>query len=133
VRDLHPDVAVYRGAQSIKKMPEIYRNSDALLVPSHYEPGSLVVGEALASGLPVVASTQVGPIEVLSPDTCRVFESGDLDDFERQVRAMVADLRAGRAPELAEAARREAETLFSPRRIGDDLHRILRDVTKARG
>lgn len=129
LRDLHPTVGVYSGSQSIKSMPDIYRRSDVLLVPSHYEPGSLVVGEALASGLPVVASSQVGPIEVLDSDCCRVFESGNLDDFEAVVRSTVDDLRAGRAPELAEKGRRQAEQQFAPEKIGKDLVRILRGVS----
>lgn len=131
VKDLDPATAVYHGSKSIRDMPAMYRESDILLVPSHYEPGSLVVGEALASGLPVVASSQVGPIEVLSRDTCRVFRSGDLDDFERAVRELIADLRAGRAPELGRAAREQAVELFAPRKIGDDLTRILHEAATA--
>ena len=75
-------------------MPELFRAADALLVPSHYEPGSLGVGEALASGVPVVVSDAVGPAEVLDPRTCRVFPTGD-PDAERAAEAFACRPTAG--------------------------------------
>ena len=123
--ELNPAVATYLGEVPAAEMPRVYSEADALLVPSHYEPGSLVVGEALAAGRPIVASDQVGPIEVLDPRICRVFPRGDLDGFEREVRQLVADLRGGAQSELAELARHEAHEQFSPARMGGDLLRIL--------
>ena len=39
---------------------DVYREADVLIVPSYYEPWGLVVHEALAHGLPVIVSDQVG-------------------------------------------------------------------------
>ena len=73
LQDLNPAVAKYAGSLGSDAMPGLYQMVSAVLIPSHYEPGSLVAGEALASGLPIVASDEVGPAEVLDPDCCRVF------------------------------------------------------------
>jgi glycosyltransferase involved in cell wall biosynthesis len=110
-------------------MPDIYATADVLLAPSHYEPGSLVVGEALSAGLRVVASDQVGPVEVVDRRVCRVFPAGDLDALEREVRAVVEAVRADRNGANAKIARREAQEHFAPDKIGRDLVRILDEVT----
>jgi glycosyltransferase involved in cell wall biosynthesis len=111
-------------------MPEVYAGADVLLVPSHYEPGSLVVGEALASGMSVVASDQVGPAEVVDRRVCRVFPDADLDTFEREVRRLVMEVRAAGAGMLAKTARREAHERFSPHRIGRELVAILEEACR---
>ena len=71
--ELNPQVAECLRGVPATDMPNVYAAADLVLVPSHYEPGSLVVGEALAAGLPIVASDQVGPVEVIDRRVCRVF------------------------------------------------------------
>ena len=128
LEELNPDLAKYIGGVPASEMPKIYATADALLVPSHYEPGSLVVGEALAAGLPIVASDQVGPVEVVDGRVCRVFSDGDLDAFEREVRTVVSDVRADRNGVIDATARREATTHFAAEKIGLELSRILDEV-----
>jgi glycosyltransferase involved in cell wall biosynthesis len=128
LEELNPDLAKYIGGVPPSEMPKIYGAADAVLVPSHYEPGSLVVGEALSAGLPIVASDQVGPVEVVDGRVCRVFPAGDLDALECEVRTLVAELRADRDGAMAAMAQREASTHFAPEKIGVELIRILDDV-----
>jgi glycosyltransferase involved in cell wall biosynthesis len=132
IKSLHPSVAHYGGSVGSSQMPALYRESDIVLVPSHFEPGSLVVGEALASGLPVVASDQVGPVEVLDRAVCRTFRFGDLDDFEMTVRALVDELENGAAGRLAERARHEAVNKFAPPVLGARLLEILEEASALR-
>jgi glycosyltransferase involved in cell wall biosynthesis len=49
----------------IKEMPEFYQNLDLLLLTSHFEGTPLTVLEALAMGVPVVASRVDGSAEIL--------------------------------------------------------------------
>ncbi len=128
LEDLEPKVARYLGPQPPEDMPAVMRSADALLMPSHYEPGALVVGEALASGLPVVVSDCVGPAEVLNPRCCRVFRSGDLDGFEAEVRRLVGELRTDRDG-LASLARAEAEQ-FAPAVVAERLREILAGASR---
>jgi glycosyltransferase involved in cell wall biosynthesis len=52
-----------------RDVPEIMRAADVCLCPSRYEPFSLAALEALASGLPVITSENVGAARLL-PDDC---------------------------------------------------------------
>jgi glycosyltransferase involved in cell wall biosynthesis len=131
LKELNPALAEHIGEVSPADMPEVYAGADLLLVPSHYEPGSLVVGEALSSGLPIVASDQVGPVEVVDRSVCRVFRDGDLDGFEREVRRLVREVQADEGA-LAHTARREAQKHFSAHRTGDELIAILEEVASGR-
>ena len=121
LRDLNPAVATYEGSCPWFELANLYRESDVLLQPSHYEPFALTVGEALASGLSVVASDEVGAAEGVDRRVCRVFPTGDLDAFEAEVRCLVDDLRGGQRAGLRETARAEAERLFAPAVVARQL------------
>lgn len=134
LKELNPAIASYEGSARSDDMPRIFRAADVLLVPSHYEPGSLVLSEALACGVVVVASDQVGQGEVVSEECCRVFPRGDLDALEREVRSLVDELRSDeRREHLARAARDQALENFTADRIGDDLLRVLAEACGAGG
>lgn len=55
----------YLGRVPDGKLPEIYRSSDVLLMPSRSETFGIVAIEAQASGLPVIATNIPGPREIL--------------------------------------------------------------------
>ena len=55
----------YVGRLSGKELIKIYCIADTLVLPSHLEPWGLVVNEAMATGLPVIVSDQVGCVEDL--------------------------------------------------------------------
>jgi FkbM family methyltransferase len=97
------------------------------LLPSRYEPFGLVVGEALACGLPTVVSDQVGAGEGVSGLVCRRFPDGDLDAFEREVRKLLRDLERDE-PGIRSAAVAQARAQFAPEVIGAQLQTILRQA-----
>lgn len=129
--DLNPAVATYEGGRSQLELADMYRASDVLLQPSHYEPFALTVGEALASGLPVVASDLVGATEGVDQRACRVFESGSLDAFEAAVRGVIDDVRGGQRGALRDLARSEAERLFAPHVVARQLVDVFTIVSVA--
>ena len=86
--------------------------SDILLVPSHYEPGGIVVGEALAAGMLIVASDVVGSAEILSNEVCLRFAAGDFSEFLLAMEAAVSRIRPD-AKTLRLKAREECEKHFS--------------------
>jgi len=95
--------------------PEVIKemeNSDVLLVPSHYEPGGIVVGEALAAGMVVVASDVVGSAEILSDEVCMRYPAGNVLGFLTATETAIECMRSG-PQKLRQRARDECEKHFS--------------------
>lgn len=83
-----------------------YAAADAVALPSRYEPFGNVHLEALASGVPVVASDVAGGAEVIQDGlNGAVVDARD----SRALAAALSRLRERRPAELADAARRSAE------------------------
>jgi glycosyltransferase involved in cell wall biosynthesis len=130
LRGLNPETAEYLGRVDAGGLPGLYASSDLLIQPSHYEPFALTVGEALASGRPVVVSDRVGAAEGVDSACCIRVPDGDAAALERGVRAMAARLRVD-APSITDAARSEAERLFSADVIGTQIAEFLRRTAAA--
>ena len=131
--DLNPGVGVYRGELDAKSLAAVYADADALIQPSKYEPFALTVAEALASGVPVVASDEVGAAEGIDPGCCTVFKSGDLDAFESSVRGLIKRLENGAKPAMSRLARSEANRHFSAEHVANRVAESLQEALIGRG
>jgi glycosyltransferase involved in cell wall biosynthesis len=125
--DLNPATAKYVGEMSNAQLMEAFSQADLLIVPSHYEPGGIVVGEATGRGMCVVATDEVGSAEPLEGPFIRKFKAGSMNEFEKYTREMIEQLKTNQ-DSLREAARAAAETQFQPDKIAGDLHKILKEV-----
>jgi len=123
--DLDRRVASYVGPLPITKVAELYREADLVLVPSLYDPCPSVVREALASGVPVVASSEVGSAEGIDPKVCAVFPAGDADAFEAVTRSLIGRLGDGEGPALAAVARAEVEPRFGGATVAAQVLDVL--------
>jgi glycosyltransferase involved in cell wall biosynthesis len=132
LRRLNPRVAKYVGHLPIDELPALMRSAAMLLVPSHYEPGSIATAEALACGLPVVLSTEVGNAEVVEGSHVARHQPGDTGDLESAVRSMLTRLD-GDAPAVRRGARANAEFAFSPQVVVSGLVRLLATVATPPG
>jgi glycosyltransferase involved in cell wall biosynthesis len=128
---LHPGVAEYAGPVATEELPELLRAATMLVVPSRYEPGSIVTAEALACGVPVVLSDEVGNGEVVAGPHVRFHRAGDVDDLDRAVRSLLAAIEADE-PSLRASARVNAEEAFAPRIVVSELVRALDGVRAVR-
>ncbi|MBV9606809.1 MAG: glycosyltransferase family 4 protein [Solirubrobacterales bacterium] len=121
---LHPAVAEYLGGVRSEELPALMREAAMLLVPSRYEPGSIVTAEALACGLPVVLSDEVGNAEAVSGPHVRIHRAGDLDALEAAVRSLLRAMDDDE-PTLRAAARANAEREFAPPAIAAELIALI--------
>lgn len=95
-----------------QNVAEIYRDLDALVMPSRWEACGLLAMEALASGLPLIASDCIGLREVLRDTPAIVVPGGDPEGLAR---AMEGFLGRDYRPAFT-AFRQEAAERFDVRR-----------------
>jgi glycosyltransferase involved in cell wall biosynthesis len=128
---LNPSTAKYVGYVEPEAAAGFLGGAALLVQPSHYEPFSLSVAEALASGTPVVVSDRVGAGEWLKSECAVVFPAGDADAFEAAVRTMC--LRMDRSEqEIRAGARQLAEQHFAPSIVARKLLDVFESVRRAR-
>ena len=73
------------GFKNQSELPAFYSASDIFVLPSNDESWGLVVNEAMASGLPVIVSNQVGASKDLveNKGTGYIFPCGDINEFSK--------------------------------------------------
>jgi glycosyltransferase involved in cell wall biosynthesis len=84
-------------------VPEVSALLDVFVLPSTIEGFSLALLEAMARGLPCVASDAGGNREALAEDTGRVYPPGNVEALTRELSALLSDPAAARA--MGERAR----------------------------
>lgn len=131
LNDLNPQIGRYLGGMAHDRIMQAYDEADALLLPSHYEPGGIVVGEALSRGVPVVVSSEIGTAEPVQGPCCRRFPAGNMDAFEREVRTLLDDMWRDPAP-CRESAHQQARAHFAPDKIAAKFISILTEVANQR-
>lgn len=127
--DLPDANAEYVGRINPAEIPAELARSDVLLQASKYEPFGLTVAEALAAGVPVVATTAVGAIEGVDPAVLTAVEPGDVAGMASAIAAMI-DRAAQKPQEIATTARTEAARLFAADRVCDQISDALEALVR---
>lgn len=81
-----PATVVWHGAASPVDLRDRFRIADVLVLPTYFEGFALVILEAMACGLPVIATDASGGAEVIGPENGVLIPTADLD-------ALVAAMR----------------------------------------
>lgn len=122
--DLPSENAEYLGSASASEVAGLLLQSDVLLQVSKYEPFGLTVGEALAAGVPVVASTEVGAAEGVDRSVLAAVRPGDVEGMVSAIVTTIERLREHPA-ETRTKARAEAERLFATDRVCEQISHAL--------
>lgn len=78
----------FTGFRNQSELPRFFQLADVFVLPSRHEPWGLIVNEAMASGCPVIVSTDVGCHRDLITDGVEgcVYPVGDIDALTRALR-----------------------------------------------
>jgi glycosyltransferase involved in cell wall biosynthesis len=125
--DLPPENAEYGGRVPAVEIPAELSRSDVLLQASKYEPFGLTVGEALAAGVPVVATDEVGAIEGVDRSVAAEVRAGDVEGLASAIAAMLEHARQDRA-QIESTARAEAARLFATDRVCQQISDALEQL-----
>jgi glycosyltransferase involved in cell wall biosynthesis len=119
--------AEYVGRVHPSQIPDELARADVLLQASKYEPFGLTVGEALAAGVPVVATSEVGAIEGVDREVVAVLAPGDVAGMASAVQAMIERMRSN-GTELSASSRAEAKRLFDPALVSERIALALQEL-----
>jgi len=132
LQDLPQENAEYVGEVPSSGVPGELARSDILLQASKYEPFGLTVAEALAAGIPVVATSEVGAIEGVDRSVVAEVEPGDVQGMATAIAAMLT--RLATAPtEMGTLAQAEAGRLFASERVCAQISLALEELVDGGG
>jgi glycosyltransferase involved in cell wall biosynthesis len=104
---------------SRRDVPELLASSDLFVLPSLWEGLSMALLEAMATGLPIVASEVSGTVQVMIPgETGYLVPPGDVQGLFEAVEQLLSD--PARAQAMGAAARRRVEATFSAQKQADE-------------
>ena len=119
-----PANAEFAGHVAAAEIPSELARSDILLQASKYEPFGLTVAEALAAGVPVVATSEVGAIEGVDRSVVAEVAPGDVEGMAREIMSMTAALERNPG-EIRARAHADAERLFAPETVCEQISTAL--------
>ncbi len=99
-----PPGARYLGLMSQEQVNQEISSSDWLVLPSNFEGYGLVILEALANGVPVIASTATGANDLGPSSAVKLIEPDSRDSLAEALR----EAKKNRDPEIRAEARRIA-------------------------
>ncbi len=108
-----------------RELPDCYRAADVFVFASHTETQGLVLLEAMAQGVPLVALAEMGAKDVLKPGQGVLIADDDVEDFAARVASLLRDKAA--ATRLGELGRSYAAT-WSAAALAERLAGFYREV-----
>jgi glycosyltransferase involved in cell wall biosynthesis len=132
MEDLPSANAEYAGRVPPPEIPGELTRADVMLAPSRYEPFALTVAEALACGVPIVATSEVGAIEGVDRSVVTEVAPGAVAAMADGIEALTARLGTDAAA-LRATARAEAERLFAADRVCSQISDALQALVHGVG
>jgi glycosyltransferase involved in cell wall biosynthesis len=121
----------FHGWQSREELIQCYRTSDVFLFPSRHEGMPNAVLEAMASGLPVVATRIAGNEElVVDGETGVLVESEDIEAVRSALRRLIKD--AALRQKMGAASRRRVEEFYGWENTARQYAALLENISRMR-
>jgi glycosyltransferase involved in cell wall biosynthesis len=111
----------FSGRATDEDLPKKYQAADCFVLPSinKGEAFGIVLIEAMASGLPVIASDLPGVRGVFTAESGLKIKPGDAEDLAAKLKYLM--INPAQRIEMGKAARREAEEKYSEKEVGKKL------------
>jgi glycosyltransferase involved in cell wall biosynthesis len=121
---ISPGCVRFCGFVQREELAELYALAEALVFPTHSDPWGLVVNEAMACGLPIIASAVAGcvPDLVGNAENGFVVPPGNVEELARAMRILLSDADAARKMGARSALRIQA---FTPESCADGFSRAV--------
>jgi N-acetylglucosaminyl-diphospho-decaprenol L-rhamnosyltransferase len=116
---------------SVEDPPRALTAASCLLHCADREPYGLVVAEALAAGLPVVAPAAFGPSEIVEPACGRLYSPGDAPAAARALVEVLGD--PDETKRMGAAARAVAERRLDVREMRARYGEVVTELVNTRG
>ncbi len=127
--DAMPNVSV-TGYADYFAAPDLYRQADVFVSPTHAEGFSNTILEAMASGLPIVSCDAVGVRDCVADDRdALLVPVSDVDALATAIDRMLSD--AGLRQRLARTALSEVRTLYAWPAVARQISQVYGDVRTA--
>ncbi len=109
-----------------QKFQELMSASDLFVLPSIFEPQGLVVLEAMAMNLPVIASDVGGIRQMITPEVGYLFPLADADELANRIRHFY--IHPDKIEEMSHHCRRHVETHFNWESAAEKYLQVLSKV-----
>ncbi|MFL2541747.1 MAG: glycosyltransferase family 4 protein [Candidatus Latescibacterota bacterium] len=110
------------------EMPGIMAKADIFVLPSFYDSFGIVLVEAMACGLPVVATRCGGPQDIVEEASGRLVAVGDAEDMAAGILATLADYERYDA----DVIRARVEQRYDYRRVAQRIYEVYEEALAAR-
>jgi glycosyltransferase involved in cell wall biosynthesis len=119
-------LVVFAGFRQIEELPAFYAGAGAFVHPALEEPWGLVINEAMASGLPVLSSGNVGAAEELVVDgkTGYLFDPRNIEEMANAM-SKVAGMTQEERLTMGRAAFEMVERKAPVKAFGEGLAKLL--------
>lgn len=118
----------FRGWLSRDQLPGALSTANLFVYPSRHEGMPNAVLEAMASGLPVLATRIAGNEELITEETGVLVPSNDVEALRSGLKALLPD--APRRERMGAAARKRAAAEYSWRRIAQAYLDLMGGITR---
>jgi glycosyltransferase involved in cell wall biosynthesis len=119
-------ITEFYGEIEAKNKTEFYSKLDFFVLPSRYETFGIVLVEAMASGLPVIASKCGGPEDIVTPETGLLIEKDDAVALSEALQKMKATYK----DYDREMLKRFAEQNFGQEAFLERINRVYNKLIK---